>query len=140
MAPPPLTAPANVVPPTPAPVTPAKPAADPQAGTVPPPETELVKAQAGVAKAGRSLDPHEGMLVTPAKTYFAVRERLMFEATIPQALNLYKATNGKFPQSHDEFMAQIIQAGQIQLPQLPEGQRYVWDPNKEELMVARPKQ
>ena len=86
-----------------------------------------------MAKAGRSLDPHEGMLVTPAKTYFAVRERLMFEATIPQALNLYKATNGKFPQSHDEFMAQIIQAGQIQLPQLPEGQRYVWDPDKEEL-------
>jgi len=87
---------------------------------------------------GRSLDEHQGMLVTPAKAYFSVRERAVFDIQVPEALKLFKATHGNGPRSHDEFMAQIIEANQIQLPELAAGQRYVYDPEKEELQVERP--
>jgi hypothetical protein len=103
------------------------------------PDMERVKAEKGVGIKGRSLDEHQGMLVTPAKAYFSVRERVVFEIRLPDALNKYKALNGNGPKSHDEFMAQIIDANQIQLPELPAGQRYVYDPEKEELMVERPR-
>ena len=134
--------------PAPAPATqpavPGTPGAAPVAVTPQPamPETEQVKAQKGVGMAGRSLDPYEGAVVTPAKTLFTVRERVVFEAQIPEALKLFKAmdANGRGPKSHDEFMTQIIQANQIPLPQLNPGQRYVYNPQTEELMVERPRQ
>jgi hypothetical protein len=99
---------------------------------------ERVKAEKGVGIKGRSLDEHQGMLVTPAKAYFSVRERVVFEIQIPEAVKLFKATNGSGPKSHEDFMAQIVDANQIHLPELPPGQRYVYDPEKEELMVERP--
>jgi hypothetical protein len=101
-------------------------------------QMEQVKAERGVAAAGRSLDEHAGLLVTPAKAYFSVRERAVFDIQIPEALKLFKATNGNGPRSHDEFMAQVIEANQIQLPELADGQRYVYDPQTEQLMVERP--
>jgi len=99
---------------------------------------ERVKAEKGVGLKGRSLDQHEGVLVTPAKAFFSVRERAVFDIQIPEAIKLFKATNGNGPKSHEEFMAQIIEANQIQLPELPAGQKYVYDPEKEELQVERP--
>jgi hypothetical protein len=104
------------------------------------PETERVKAEAGVGAKGRSLDEHEGLLVTPAKAYFSARERIVFDVAVPKALQLYEATNGSPPGSHEEFMTQVIQAQGIQLPDLPSGQNYVYDPEKKELMVERPAQ
>lgn len=104
-----------------------------------PVETEAVKAGVGVGIKGRSLDEHEGILVTPAKSLFAAKERIAFEIAVPHALELYKATEGNVPQSHEEFMEKIIQANQIKLPQLPEGHRYQFDPMTEQLMVIRPK-
>ena len=132
---PPATEPAlgmELTPPAQAPF-PAAPAAEVPA------DMERVKAEKGVGIKGRSLDEHQGMLVTPAKAYFSVRERVVFEIQIPEAVKLFKATNGNGPKSHDDFMAQIIDANQIQLPELPAGQRYVYDPEKEELMVERPR-
>ena len=117
-----LTAPAQA----PSPATPAAEA---------PADMERVKAEKGVGIKGRSLDEHQGMLVTPAKAYFSVRERVVFEIQIPEAVKLFKATNGNGPKSHDDFMAQIIDANQIQLPELPAGQRYVYDLEEEQLMV-----
>jgi hypothetical protein len=102
-------------------------------------EVERVKADVGAAKAGRSLDEYEGVVVTPAKSLFAVRERMVFQAQIPSAMKLYEATNGNKPTSHEEFMTKIIEANQIQLPELPAGQRYAYDPEQGELMVEKPK-
>ena len=102
--------------------------------------TERTPAEAGVGRQGRSLDDVEGVgnvVAQPAKSLFAARERLVFEVQIPQALDLFKATNGRGPQTHEEFMSQIVQANQIRLPDLPEGQRYVYDPQQEQLMVER---
>jgi hypothetical protein len=131
-------APQPVAQPTPVAPVPATPIPAVPAG-VPQGDMERVKAQKGVGIAGRSLDPYEGVIVTPAKTLFTVRERVVFEAEIPKALQLYKATSGQGPKSHDEFMTQVIQANQIRLPELPPGQRYVYDPKTEELNVERPR-
>ncbi len=98
---------------------------------------DAVPAQAGVGAKGRSLDNEKGVLVTPAKTLFAARERVVFEIQIPQALQLFKATNGQPPASHDEFMQRVIGENAIQLPMLPAGQRYQYDPATEQLMVIR---
>jgi hypothetical protein len=107
--------------------------------TPPVANTEAVAAQVGVGKAGRSLDEYEGVVVTPVKSLFATRERLVFEVQIPQALNLFNATEGRMPKSHAEFMDKIIAANQIALPELPQNHRYMWDPQRNELMVERPK-
>lgn len=105
-----------------------------------PPETVRVPAEVGVGVKGRKLDdPHlVQMIVTPARALFRTRERVVFEVQIPHAMQLYEATNGRKPRSHDEFMQEIIGFNQIQLPELPPGQRYVYDPESGELMVERP--
>lgn len=93
-------------------------------------------AQPGVGVRGDTLD--HGIIQGPAKAYFQVRERAAF-LQIEQALNLYRGLEGRLPQSHDEFMEKVIQANGIQLPELPAGSRYVWDAEKGELMVERPR-
>ena len=119
----------------------ARPQSAPAPASPPPQEdTERVKAEKGVGIKGRSLDQYEGVLVTPAKAYFSARERIVFEIQVPNALNLYKASEGHAPKTHDEFMKKIVQANQIKLPPLPPGHKYVYDPMTEQLMVERPKQ
>jgi hypothetical protein len=103
------------------------------------PATERVKAEKGVGAKGRSLDPYQGMVVTPAKAFFSAKERIAFEVQVPNALNLYKATEGQGPKSHEEFMEKIIQFNRIKLPQLPPDARYVYDVETEQLMVERTK-
>ena len=103
--------------------------------------TEQVKAGVGVGKKGRSLDDHTQLQRTisqPAISYFAAKEKIVFEIQIPQALNLYKAQHGRAPKSHDEFMQKIIKFNRIPLPELPEGHRYLFDPKAEQLVVERP--
>ncbi len=77
-------------------------------------------------------------IVAPAVALFRTRERAVFEIQIPHAMQLYEALNGKKPVSEEEFFEKIIKTNQIKLPTLPEGQRYVYDPKKGELMVERP--
>ena len=103
-----------------------------------PTQTVLEKAGVGSGKKGRSLDKHEGIIVTPAKTLFAAKEKIKFEIEIPHTLQLYKALEGSAPKSHDEFMEKIIKANNISLPELPEGHKYVYDPMTETLMVEKP--
>lgn len=100
--------------------------------------TEQVKAGVGVGIKGRSLDPHQGPLVTPAKALFAAKEKVVFEIQIPQALSLYNALEGRYPNSHDEFMEKIVQANNIVLPKLPDGHKYVYNVESHELQVERP--
>ena len=94
------------------------------------------KAQAGVTGKGDYGGP--GIVTTPISTYFQIRERAVFDIQIPQAMQLYEATNGAKPKTQDEFMRNIIQANMIKLPELPAGHKYVYDPQKGELMVEHP--
>src|SRR5262249_17905448 len=101
--------------------------------------TETVKAGVGVGQKGRSLDQYEGALVTPAKAYFAVREKAVFQIQIPQAMQFYQAEAGETPKTHEVFMEQGIAKNSIKLPELPPGHVYQYNPETAELMVVRPK-
>ena len=46
---------------------------------------------------------------------------------IQQALDLYHATNDRYPKDYDEFMTEIIKANNITLPKLPPYQDYAYD-------------
>ncbi len=120
--------PAAETPPLPPPPPPTPPPAAPQ--------TVLKKAEMGVGEKGRGYGT--GPVATPVAAYFAAKERIAFDIQIPSAMNLFKATEGRMPKSHQEFMEKIIKPNQIQLPKLPEGHRYVYDPKQGQLMVERP--
>jgi hypothetical protein len=119
----------------------AAPAGIQQAPPVPPADaqTERVKAQAGVGIKGRSLDEYEGVVVTPVKSYFAAKERIVFEIQFPSQYQLYKAMEDKVPKDFDDLKAKVLDPYQIKLPELPMGHRYIWDAATEQLMVERPK-
>jgi len=118
---------------------PAAPAPSPPPAEQPAAPTERVVAEAGVGQKGRSLDEHEGLIVTPLKALLSTQERLTFEVQLKQALDLYEAQFGK-PKSHEEYMSKVVEANGIKLPELPPGHRYVYDPQRGELMVERPAQ
>jgi len=101
---------------------------------------ERVKARVGVGDKTRRLENPDLVksIIVPARAYFRARERIAFEIKIPHAMQLYKALNGRAPRDQKEFMEQIIKANQIRLPDLRAGERYVYDPKTEELMVERP--
>lgn len=102
-----------------------------------PPATEQVKAEAGVGVKGQSLKEHTGVLVEPAKAYFRVEQKMAFNQ-VTQALGLFQATEGRKPNSHEEFMSKIIAANNIQLPKLAAGEKYIYNVEQGELMVERP--
>lgn len=111
--------------------TPVQPAAPPT------PTTEQVRAEVGVGKKGHGYGG--GIITEPVHQYFVAKERIAFEIQLPEAIKLYKALHDdKGPRTHEEFMKEIVEAGAVTLPQLPEGHRYVYDPKTEELMVERP--
>ncbi len=95
-------------------------------------------AAVGVGKKGRKLEKHKGtgrIIAQPAVTYFRAKEKIIFEIVIPKNMQLFEATNGRYPKSHEEFMKEIVEFGQIQLPELAEGKSYIYDPKTHQLMV-----
>ncbi|MEO8268228.1 MAG: hypothetical protein ABI557_00830 [Aureliella sp.] len=110
----------------------------PPAPPVAPAEVVAQKAVAGVGKQGQSLRNDTGvarMISGPASALFTVKQKAVLEIQIPQALNLFQATEGRFPKSHDEFMQSIVQANKLVLPELPEGAVYQFNTEKGELWV-----
>ena len=100
--------------------------------------TERVVAGVGVGQRSRSLDNRSGPVVEPLKSLVATKERLAFDVQLKHAMDLYRATHGRLPQSHDAFMTQIVAFNKIKLPVLPEGHKYLFDPQRGELLVERP--
>jgi len=98
----------------------------------PAPETVRKPATVGVGKKGRGYGG--GPISTPIAAYFSTRQRIVFDIEIPPAMNAYRALNGHFPKSHEVFMEEIIKANSIRLPELPSGERYVYDAEKAKTM------
>ena len=94
-----------------------------------------VKAETGVGRRGRGYGG--GMVTEPIRQYFRVQQRMQF-ILMDKAIRDYKTLNGRMPKTHDEFMKEIIKANAIRLPELPDGEEYIYDPEQEELMVRRP--
>lgn len=99
-----------------------------------------MRAQPGVAAQGRSLDNETSIIAMPAKAFFTMREKAIFQIQIPQAISFFQGSEGRLPNSHDEFMSKIIAANNIQLPRLPPDRQYFYDPQQGELMVVRQRQ
>ena len=78
----------------------------------------------------------QGILATPASVYMRIPDRVVF-LNVQHAMNLYKGEKGQLPKTHEQFMAEIIQANSIRLPELPDDSHYVYVPDKEELMIER---
>lgn len=93
-------------------------------------------AEVGVGKKGRNYGG--GIVSEPIRAMFRTEQRLQF-IQLQKAMQLYKAShNNQLPETHEAFMKEIVEFNQIQLPELPEGERYVFDPEAGELMVERP--
>ncbi len=119
---------------------PARPGNDAAKASDQAPGTVREKAAVGMGEKGRGYGGGVvGLVTMPVHTLWTVKERLVLDQ-IKHDMDLYKAQdpNGKGPKSQKVFMEEIIKKGDIRLPTLPEGHRYVYDPATEELMVERP--
>jgi hypothetical protein len=105
------------------------------------PNLERVKAGKGVGAKGRSLDQYEGVYVTPAKAYFAARERIFFEIEFKANYDRWRVGVDQAPKDFDELKTQFLDPLGLsaKLPRLPEGHKYVWDVATEQLLVERPR-
>jgi hypothetical protein len=118
------------------PPAPAAETAPPAAQQQPPPRpTVETKAAVGVGKRGRGYG--KGYVATPIGTLFAAQEKITF-LMIEDAMNKFKALEGRPPKDHEEFMERIIKENMIKLPELPAEHRYRYDPKTEQLMVEQP--
>ena len=71
----------------------------------------------------------------PLQAYGPMLEQIS-KSQIKQAVDLFQASNDRFPKDYDEFMEQIIKANQIQLPVLPGGKKYQYDEVNHTLVVV----
>lgn len=56
---------------------------------------------------------------------------------IEQAVNLFQASEGRYPASLEEFMTRIIRENNIRLPQLAPGQEYQYDVENHKLVIVQ---
>ena len=56
---------------------------------------------------------------------------------IDHSLGLFYATEGRYPNSYDEFMTRIIKENNIRLPVMPAGLEYQYDVENHKLVVIR---
>ncbi len=80
-------------------------------------------------------DEPTSFVTVPVSTYFKAQEMAVFRMQIPAAMNLFQASEGRYPNSEEEFRTKIIKANQIVLPKLPEGDVYFYDVQARELKI-----
>lgn len=73
-------------------------------------------------------------VLAPLQAYGPMVEQIS-KTHIAGAVNLFNATEGRYPNSYEEFMERIIKENNIKLPVLPGGKRYQYDVEKHELVV-----
>lgn len=72
----------------------------------------------------------------PLQAYGPAMEQIA-KLGIDQAVILFQAEEGRFPNSHEEFMTRIIKANNIRLPVLPGGAKYKYDVENHKLEVVK---
>ncbi len=104
---------------------------------------DLDAARAGENKRGQGYGG--GIVTEPVRQYFLNEERINLQIQYPKAVKEYRAfNNNKNPQTLEAFRDKILNEYGISLPELREGEFYVYDPKGKEaedmLLVARPQQ
>ena len=107
------------------------------------PETEEVAAEVGFT--GKGQYESQNYISVSVGTVFSVTERLIL-LRVTDAMQKYKAQHGDYPKTEEEFFEHIIEANSIALPELPDGQKYGYDPEaakanngEEALTILKPK-
>jgi len=106
-------------------------------------DTVMVRAETGVGVRGQSLTPVTAnnpveIVTAPIAAMFRTEQRLIFQR-VTQAENFFRAEHGRLPNSHEEYMQEIIQKNDIRLPTLPPNQEYFYDADAGELKTKRPR-
>lgn len=101
----------------------------------PPPQMERVKATMDTVGT-KGKDYGEGPLATPLSLRWRIPDKVVL-LYVQHALELYNGLEGHYPATHEEFMEKVVKANMLKLPDLPPGQRYIYDPETHELMVER---
>ena len=121
-----------------------------------PPEQNIKTTSSGSASAPKnqsklnkikSEDTKDGgtlgdIILTPLRTYSKVKVRIN-EIQIQSQLNTFRATNDGNPKDFAEYKKKILDPVNIKLPDLPDGDSYVYQPEKGrngEVMVRSTKQ
>lgn len=74
--------------------------------------------------------------VTGALQAYGPMLEQLSKSQIKQAVDLFEASEGRYPMDYDEFMEKIIKANNIQLPVLPGGKKYQYDVENHKLVVV----
>jgi hypothetical protein len=77
----------------------------------------------------------DNIVTAPVQAYGPMLEQLM-KSHVAQAINLFHASNDRYPKDYDEFMEQIIKANNIKLPVLPSDKKYQYDETNHVLVVV----
>lgn len=94
------------------------------------------RANADLAKVGSKLRDNsdaQKMITGAPGVLLDVKAGAVFDIQIPQAIQIFKASEGRVPKNHAEFMAKIIEPNNLMLPVLIDGMVYQFNPEKEEL-------
>ena len=70
----------------------------------------------------------------PTSAYGPMLEQIS-KSHIESAVNLFQASEGRYPKDMDEFMEKIINENNIKLPVLPGGKKYQYDVDNHKLVV-----
>lgn len=74
-------------------------------------------------------------ITLPGNAYVSIIGQAAF-GNIKHAVDLWQATNGRYPKDYQEFMDEIIKANNISLPLLPHYQEYSYDANTHSLIIV----
>lgn len=99
---------------------------------------QILNANVEMQKSGA----HQATTKITAKDYITLQGNAYVTAIgqtsmlqIQHALDLYHATNDRYPKDYDEFMNEIIRANNIALPKLPYYQAYGYDEQQHKLII-----
>ncbi|MDH3719862.1 MAG: hypothetical protein OES79_17205 [Planctomycetota bacterium] len=87
---------------------------------------QLVEAKKGVGK----WKPYQpGLVTTPLNAYFSVRQTMKFNQ-VTHGLKIFHAQHGRKPKNFAEVEKEVIKPAAITLPELQEGDQYVYMPDE----------
>jgi len=93
-----------------------------------------VELKQGKAKVGVNKIVATDPFTLQGNAYVSIISRTA-EMSIQHALDLFHATNDRYPKDYDEFMNEIIKGNGIALPKLPPYQEYGYDEKGHKLII-----
>jgi hypothetical protein len=96
-----------------------------------PPEPETLHGNMGVQGQGYG----GGIITEPVHQYFGMRQQITWDQ-IKHDGDIWQALHNRWPKDAKEFKKEILDPAGIELPELPKGRHYVYDPKTGELLVG----